>query len=163
MVHVLGKVLPDSQLVSFALTHFKGIGASTARRLCARIQVHDRCKIRDLTPAQLTAITSFLSAPSAAAPAPVHALAPPDYAPPPLGAPLPPAPQPAPSPRAKDTLLNVKLEAELQREVRENILHQRMIGSYVGRRHAMSLPVRGQQTQTNSKTAKKLNRVERHV
>jgi small subunit ribosomal protein S13 len=46
--------------------------------------------------------------------------------------------------------------------MRENIAHQRMIGSYVGRRHAMGLPVRGQNTQTNAKTARKLNRVERH-
>lgn len=62
----------------------------------------------------------------------------------------------------KDPLLKLKVEAELRREMRENIAHQRMIGSYVGRRHAMSLPVRGQNTQTNAKTAKKLNRVERY-
>ena len=36
-----------------------------------------------------------------------------------------------------------------------------MIGSYVGKRHAMKLPVRGQNTQSNAKTARKLNRVER--
>lgn len=61
----------------------------------------------------------------------------------------------------KDPLLKLKIETELRREVRENIAHQRMIGSYVGRRHAMGMPVRGQNTQTNAKTARKLNRVDR--
>ena len=61
-----------------------------------------------------------------------------------------------------DQLRNLKIESELRREIRENIAHQRMIGSYVGRRHAMHLPVRGQNTQTNAKTARKLNRVERY-
>jgi small subunit ribosomal protein S13 len=66
------------------------------------------------------------------------------------------------SPRGgADPLRNLKVEAELRREVRENIAHQRMIGSYVGRRHAMGLPVRGQNTRSNAHTAKKLNRVER--
>jgi small subunit ribosomal protein S13 len=58
-------------------------------------------------------------------------------------------------------LRNLKIETDLRKEIRENIAHQRMIGSYVGRRHAMGLPVRGQNTQTNAKTAKKLNRIER--
>lgn len=56
---------------------------------------------------------------------------------------------------------NLKIETDLRREIRENIAHQRMIGSYVGRRHAMGLPVRGQNTQNNAKTAKKLNRIDR--
>ena len=61
----------------------------------------------------------------------------------------------------KDPLLKLKVESELRREVRENIAHQRMIGSYVGRRHAMGLPVRGQNTRNNAKNAKKFNRIER--
>ena len=60
-----------------------------------------------------------------------------------------------------DPLLGIRLETDLKREMRENIAHQRMIGSYVGRRHAQGLPVRGQNTQNNAKTARKLNRVER--
>jgi small subunit ribosomal protein S13 len=58
-----------------------------------------------------------------------------------------------------DPLRWLRVEADLKRE---NIGHQRVIGSYVGKRHAMGLPVRGQNTQTNAKTARKLNRVERH-
>lgn len=60
-----------------------------------------------------------------------------------------------------DPLKDLKIESELRREIRENIGHQRMIGSYVGRRHAMHLPVRGQNTQSNAKTAKKLNQLDR--
>lgn len=61
-----------------------------------------------------------------------------------------------------DPLKNLKIESELRRTIRENIAHQRMIGSYVGRRHAMHLPVRGQNTQSNAKTAKKLNQLDRY-
>lgn len=61
-----------------------------------------------------------------------------------------------------DPLKFLKIESELRREIRENIAHQRMIGSYVGKRHAMHLPVRGQNTQSNAKTAKKLNQLDRY-
>jgi len=63
--------------------------------------------------------------------------------------------------RGEDPLRSLKIETELKREMRENIAHQRMIGSYVGKRHAMGLPVRGQNTQTNARTARRLNRIER--
>ncbi|KAG1800143.1 uncharacterized protein BJ212DRAFT_1450189 [Suillus subaureus] len=99
MVHVLGVQLPDYQYARFALTAFYGIGHKTAHRLCARLQIHDKCKF--------------------------------------------------------------EIESEARRVVKDNIAHQRMIGSYVGKRHAMGLPVRGQNTQNNARTAKKLNRVDR--
>jgi len=60
-----------------------------------------------------------------------------------------------------DPLRGIRVESELRRQVKANIAHQRMIGSYVGKRHAMGLPVRGQNTQNNAKTAKRLNRVDR--
>jgi small subunit ribosomal protein S13 len=60
-----------------------------------------------------------------------------------------------------DPLQSLKIETDLRREIRENISHQRMIGSYVGRRHAMGLPVRGQNTQTNARTARALNKIDR--
>jgi small subunit ribosomal protein S13 len=65
--------------------------------------------------------------------------------------------------RSHDPLRNLKILSELKREVRENIAHQRKIGSYVGLRHSMGLPVRGQNTQSNAKTARKLNRIERYA
>jgi len=164
---VLGKLLPENQFTRFALTHFYGIGHKTAHRLCARFQIHDRCRVKELTPTQLTSITAFLSSPSTAQPVQPVPLA---------GRRV----SPRPSSIAKSTstlklnksgsanakggndpLRNLKIETDLRREIRENITHQRMIGSYVGRRHAMGLPVRGQNTQNNAKTAKKLNRIER--
>jgi small subunit ribosomal protein S13 len=57
----------------------------------------------------------------------------------------------------------MKIENELKREVLRNIARLRDIGSYRGRRHAMNLPVRGQNTRGQIKTAWKLNRVERNL
>lgn len=185
MVYVLGKLLPESQFtrvraqsfsytlislkrrnLQFALTHFFGIGHKTAHRICARFQIHDRCRVKDLTPTQLTSITAFLSSPSTAQPVQRVPLASPSFNPKPgsttrststlrLNS------KPPTNAKVNDPLRDLKIETDLRREIRENIGHQRMIGSYVGRRHAMGLPVRGQNTQNNAKTAKKLNRIER--
>jgi len=169
---VLGKLLPENQFAQFALTHFYGIGRKTAHRVCARFQIHDRCRVKDLTPTQLTSITAFLSSPSTAQPVQRVPLASPSFRPKHGSIPntqstptlKPSTSNPASLTNAKggnDPLRNLKIETELRREIRENISHQRMIGSYVGRRHAMGLPVRGQNTQNNAKTAKKLNRIDR--
>lgn len=137
------------------------------------MQIHDRCRVRELTPAQILNLTAFLSSPTSAPSAPKHPLASPSFIAPGPGK----APAAAPKPRIVekdaaaqaqastkrgDPLKTLKIETELKKEIRENIMHQRMIGSYVGRRHALSLPVRGQNTQTNAKTARKLNRLGRY-
>ncbi|KAF9434596.1 hypothetical protein BGZ76_007747 [Entomortierella beljakovae] len=54
-------------------------------------------------------------------------------------------------------LSDMKIESDLRKQIRANIMHHRSIGSYVGRRHAMGLPVRGQNTRNNAKTARRLN------
>ncbi|KAF9916732.1 hypothetical protein BX616_002999 [Lobosporangium transversale] len=54
-------------------------------------------------------------------------------------------------------LSDMKIESDLRKQIRANIMHHRTIGSYVGRRHAMGLPVRGQNTRSNAMTARKLN------
>ncbi|ORX41548.1 ribosomal protein S13 [Hesseltinella vesiculosa] len=56
-----------------------------------------------------------------------------------------------------NTLSTMTIESDLKRQVREHVMHHRNIGDYIGRRHAMSLPVRGQRTRNNAKTSKKLN------
>ncbi|KAI9670395.1 MAG: hypothetical protein M1817_004438 [Caeruleum heppii] len=58
-------------------------------------------------------------------------------------------------------LSNMTIENDLRRRVRQDIRRLRDMNSYRGRRHSMSLPVRGQNTQSQIKTAKRLNRVER--
>lgn len=60
-----------------------------------------------------------------------------------------------------DFLSKILVENEARRVLRENIAHHRNVGSYVGRRHAMGYPVRGQRTTSNARTAKKLNRIDR--
>ncbi|ESK89855.1 30s ribosomal protein s13 [Moniliophthora roreri MCA 2997] len=180
MVHILGINLPDDQLARFALTSIYGIGHHMSHRLCARFQIHDKCKIKDLTPFQVTALASFLSSPKTAPPLSRYPLAPPNFHPAPpnrsnaaLLAELnkTKAAELREHPNAKVTIAEAKIrdplnelviETELRRQVRENIHRQRSIGSYVGLRHAMGLPVRGQNTQTNAKTAKKLNRLDRY-
>ncbi|KAM5535201.1 hypothetical protein V8D89_011137 [Ganoderma adspersum] len=157
-MHILGILLPENQLVKHALTHFYGVGKTTALRLCARVQIHDRCRVRNLNQSQVTSLTAFLSSPANSPSVAAHALSAPSYVPPALAQPLPEKEVPAPA----DRLREIKIESDLRRQMRENIAHQRMIGSYVGRRHAMHLPVRGQNTQSNARTARKLNRVERY-
>lgn len=56
-----------------------------------------------------------------------------------------------------NTLAGMTIETDLKRQIREQVMHHRNINDYVGRRHAMSLPVRGQRTRNNAKSAKKLN------
>lgn len=45
-------------------------------------------------------------------------------------------------------------EADLRRQISQNIKRLKDIGSYRGRRHIMGLPVRGQRTKTNARTRK---------
>lgn len=45
-------------------------------------------------------------------------------------------------------LSNMTLENDLKRKLRDNIKRLRDMGSYRGRRHAMGLPVRGQNTRS---------------
>lgn len=58
-------------------------------------------------------------------------------------------------------LSSYTIENEARNEMRANIALKRSIGSFTGRRHAMGLPVRGQSTRNNARTAKKLNKLER--
>lgn len=60
-------------------------------------------------------------------------------------------------------LSSLKLESELRNEVLNNIKMKIDIGCYQGIRHSQGLPVHGQRTRTNAKTAKKLNRPDRRI
>ncbi|HMB66156.1 MAG TPA: 30S ribosomal protein S13 [Patescibacteria group bacterium] len=51
-----------------------------------------------------------------------------------------------------------KVEGDLRREVTANIKRLKEIGCYRGERHSKSLPMRGQRTKINAKTARKRNR-----
>ncbi|KAH3669185.1 hypothetical protein WICMUC_005024 [Wickerhamomyces mucosus] len=58
-------------------------------------------------------------------------------------------------------LSDLTIGADKKAIIRSNIALKRTIGSYAGMRHALGLPVRGQRTKTNAKTARRLNRIER--
>lgn len=49
---------------------------------------------------------------------------------------------------------NYKIEGELKREKMMNIKRLKDIGAWRGMRHAKGLPVRGQKTKTNTRTAR---------
>ena len=52
---------------------------------------------------------------------------------------------------------NLKLEGDLKRIINLNIKHLIETNSYRGKRHLKGLPVHGQRTRTNSRTARKKN------
>ncbi|MBD3238226.1 MAG: 30S ribosomal protein S13 [Candidatus Moranbacteria bacterium] len=55
----------------------------------------------------------------------------------------------------KDEILkHYRVEGELRHDINLNIKRHKEIGTYRGLRHARSLPVRGQQTRTNSRTVR---------
>ncbi|ODV85289.1 hypothetical protein CANARDRAFT_28554 [[Candida] arabinofermentans NRRL YB-2248] len=58
-------------------------------------------------------------------------------------------------------LSEMDIESKLLSQIRANIQLKKDNGSYVGFRHALGLPVRGQRTKTNAKTAKNLNKLKR--
>ncbi|KAH6626298.1 hypothetical protein B0J18DRAFT_408641 [Chaetomium sp. MPI-SDFR-AT-0129] len=58
-------------------------------------------------------------------------------------------------------LSTMVLESDARKLVVDNIKRLRDMNSYRGRRHAMNLPVRGQNTRNQIENARKLNRVER--
>jgi small subunit ribosomal protein S13 len=58
-------------------------------------------------------------------------------------------------------LSTMTIESEARKLVQDNIKRLRDMGSYRGRRHAMGLPVRGQNTRNQVSTARRLNKVER--
>ena len=57
---------------------------------------------------------------------------------------------------------SLKLENALRRQIQQDITRLRETGTYRGRRHAMNLPVRGQNTRSQIKNAQRLNRAERY-
>ncbi|EGD85300.1 hypothetical protein H112_06200 [Trichophyton rubrum D6] len=60
-------------------------------------------------------------------------------------------------------LSNMKIENDLKREILDNIKRLKTTGTYRGRRHALNLPVRGQNTRSQIKNAIKFNRIDRKL
>ncbi|KAH8882779.1 40S ribosomal protein s13 [Thozetella sp. PMI_491] len=60
-------------------------------------------------------------------------------------------------------LSTMTIENDARKMVQDNIKRLRDMGTYRGRRHAMGLPVRGQNTRTQINTARRLNEIERRA
>ncbi|EEH37819.2 30S ribosomal protein S13 [Paracoccidioides lutzii Pb01] len=60
-------------------------------------------------------------------------------------------------------LSEMKIENDLRRQILNDIQRLKDIGTIRGRRHALGLPVRGQRTRSQIKTAIKLNRLDRRL
>jgi len=59
-------------------------------------------------------------------------------------------------------LTTMKIENDKRREIVDNIIRLKDMGTYRGRRHAMGLPVRGQNTKSGQiQSARRLNKLER--
>lgn len=144
-----------------ALTGIYGIGRTLARRICARLQIHENAPLTALTPQQTTALTAFLSAPSNTPSLGSLALAPPGYRPAfktnLIDSPQAPSSGPSTSatgavepkvaiPRSPtlpttkderalmglgDRLRGLKIETDLRRFVRENIMHHRIVSTRI--------------------------------
>ncbi|KAI9639362.1 30s ribosomal protein s13 [Dioszegia hungarica] len=146
-MHLLGRHLPDHKPLRIALTAFYGISHPTSANLLARLSIPLATRVQDLTEPQITSLSSFLSSPSTSSRPADTPLSTPGAGP--------------SSTRMADPLDGLLIETDLRRKVQGDIAHLRQVGTYRGRRHALGLPVRGQNTRNNAKTAKKMNRVER--
>ncbi|TXT08960.1 hypothetical protein VHUM_02434 [Vanrija humicola] len=153
-MHLLGHHLPEHNLLRIALTAFYGISHATAPRVLARLSIPADAKVSSLTETQITALSAYLSAPAASTPPSKIVLAAPGKA-----ADAAAAKKAAAEGPVDDPLNAIKIEVDLRRQRQADILHHRHIGTYRGRRHAMGLPVRGQTTQNNARTARRLNRM----
>ncbi|BGP00905.1 hypothetical protein NBRC10513v2_001029 [Rhodotorula toruloides] len=149
----------DNKLVKIAIRGFYGVGPVIAERIMARLQFHEQLLVRELSERQLNALSALLSAPSAH-PRPSTPLRPFSAVSPPPADKLIPRDPPAPE---KDPLVNLMIEEDLLRKYRADIAHLYNIGTWRGLRHAMRLPVRGQKSHPNGKTAKRLNRLDRRA
>jgi len=159
---ILGRQLPDGKALKIALTKFYGIGRHMAQRVMARYSIHDTIKVGELTQSQITSLASFLSSP-ATSPRPFRTPYQPhlDSLGDRLRVPSMSEKRVWEHPVHNDHLSELRIESELRRERVDNIAHHRAVGTYVGKRHAMALPARGQRTKNNAKTARKLNRTQR--
>lgn len=160
-MHLLGHHLPDHKLVRIALRSFYGISHNRASRLLARLSIPEQATVATLTERQITALSSYLSSPSTSLPPPPTPVVPPH------------ASEQTRQAVAKlaqeqkensvDLLDDLKIESDLRRQIKADINHHRIVGTYRGRRHAMGYPVRGQGTRTNARTAKKFNSLNRRM
>ena len=111
MARIAGVDLPQNKQVWIGLTYIYGIGRSRSQDICAKSEVPETTKVKDLTEDEARRIRKVIQDEGG-------------------------------------------VEGDLRKEVSQNIKRLMEIGCYRGVRHRKGLPVRGQRTQTNSRTRK---------
>lgn len=109
---IAGVKLPENKHIVQSLQAIKGIGRSSAVRICEAVKIEQTTKFSEVDEAQREAIRTYIKE-------------------------------------------HFTVEGELRRFVFEAISRLKSIGCYRGRRHRSNLPVNGQRTKTNAKTARK--------
>ena len=111
MARIAGVDLPQNKQVWIGLTYIYGIGRSRSQDICAKSEVPETTKVRDLTEDEARRIRKVITDEG-------------------------------------------RVEGDLRKEISQNIKRLMEIGSYRGVRHRRGLSVRGQRSQTNSRTRK---------
>ncbi|KAJ3065304.1 hypothetical protein HDU98_011329 [Podochytrium sp. JEL0797] len=57
----LGVNIPDSKIVSIALTSIYGVGRQTGVRLCNQLLIHPQCRLKDLPEDKVTQLSTLLN------------------------------------------------------------------------------------------------------
>jgi len=110
MIRIASTRISGHKRVPYGLTAIYGVGLSTAKYLCQKLEINPLWKIQDLTVDQLTQLTEAIP-----------------------------------------NLTGVALKRQKQRRKEE----LKLLNCYRGLRLAKGLPVRGQKTKHNAKTARK--------
>lgn len=126
-VRLAGVILDGELLVSQALARIKGIGKQTSRSVMLKLDMKRDIKLGNLKEEQITEIETFLSNANKHLPAWMLNHQKDHYT-------------------GEDNHL---IEAELEIAKREDINLQKKMRSYVGVRHSLNLPVRGQRTRSS--------------
>lgn len=119
--------------IQITLTNFYGIGLHMAERLMARLSIHHRVLTGDVSEAQYTALSAYLSSTTThPTPAPTP-ICPPGMSPSDANY------KPTTSVKKEDPLESLKIETDLRRATKSDIAHLVAIGTYRGRRYAVYL------------------------
>ena len=112
-------------------TGFYGIGQSRSKEICTQVVLGELKKFKHMTDEERNAVMAFFNKK-------VKDLTDEEEK------------------KISDIVRTYALENDLRREVASNIKRLKELKTWRGMRHALGLPVRGQQTKTNAKTAKRL-------
>jgi len=131
MFRLLGHMLPDNKAIGIALTYIYGIGQARSKEICTQVVLWQFKKLKKMSKEERQRVDVFFNKK-------VKDLTDEEEK------------------KISDIVRTYVLENDLRREIASNIKRLKELKTWRGMRHALWLPVRGQQTRTNAKTAKRL-------